>query len=200
MTTRASTGGRSRSVTTKRRTARETRGRRPGPARWPWRCARGPARRRSGLDRARRCSRAARGQAGRARPGRGILAPWWPGLAGTGRSTPRAWWPVLAASLAAGRHAHAPRRRPPSDSRWPSPGGRPSPLRCAAATNPVVPAPGLVVVCARSRHCSSRLETSVPRRRQRLDSLRVVAGFRCPSVAGFGCPPRCGQRRGWWRI
>ncbi len=62
-------------------------------------------------------------------------------------------------------------------SRWPSLGERRSPPRCVAATTRVAPAPELAVVCVRSRRCSSGVGTAVPRRRQRLNALRVVAGF-----------------------
>ena len=37
--------------------------------------------------------------------------------------------------------------------------------------------PWFAVVCVRSRRCSSGVGTVVPRRRQRLNALRVVAGF-----------------------
>ena len=66
-----------------------------------------------------------------------------------------------------------------------------SPLQCAAATIPVAPTPELAAVCYRPK---TLLMTA--REHALLAGVNVSAAyawwpvFRCPSMAGFGCPPR----------
>ena len=113
----------------------------------------------------------------------GHLRAWWPVLTRPGRWTPPAWWPVLAATPRPAARARAPGSRRPSDRRSPSRDGPRSPARCAAATIPVAPAPGLAAVCRRPRRCSSRRGTTGSSPRQRLGRYVVVAGFQV-SISG----------------
>ena len=117
---------------------------------------------------------------------------FWPARVGghLGRGG-RFWWP---GPRPAPTPAHRGPRRP-SDSRSPSLGGRPLPPRCVAATSRVAPAPELAVVCVRSRRCSSGVGTVVPRRRQRLNTLRVVAGFQVSIDGRFWVSTEASERQ-----
>ena len=147
-----------------------------------------PAPRRSARDTARRRSRSARG---RRRP----RSRWTParvvaGFADVGSvdTSPcgRFWRPARGRPPRRG-----PQCRRPSGRRRRSPAGRPSPLRCAAATSPERPSATnllLLLVAQDVAHGGARDHS--PSLRQRLGRHSVWPVFRCPLMAGFGCPPR----------
>ena len=188
---------------------RGSRGRRPGPARSPPRCARGSAPPRSARGRARRRSHPG------ARPGAGghgaspesvdtssVVAgfdsqsrwtppPWWPVLTAQGRWTPPAWWPVLPAI----RLGRPPRRRTatPAAFRYALAVSRRTPVACSMRRSDQPSRPSARTCCLLLfvqdvAHPGGG--TRPHRLRQRLGRYPWWPVFRCPSVAGFGCPPR----------
>ena len=79
-----------------------------------------------------------------------------------------------------------------ADSRSPSPDGRPSwPARCAASDQPEPPQREyLLLFVVAPRRCSCRRRTTRPSPASTSRPLLIWPVFRCPSMAGFGCPPR----------
>ena len=189
------------------RSAPESRGHRPGPARSPSRCGHGPSA--SAISSRYGSHALALG----ARPGCGIARRVGGHLVPGGRFWPirvgghlRRKWPVLTAGVGGhlrrgGRfwrpdprpsaptaHRNAGRFQVVAGRFAPDPGGV---LRCAAATSPVAPAPRLAAVLMSSKTLlMAAKEHTAPRRRQRLGRYAWWPVFRCPSMAGFGCPPR----------
>ena len=158
MTARASTvvaAGRSRRSAARSHSPPGSRGRRPGPARWPWRYGRGRARRRSARGRARTRWPAALDRAVAWRRVQRHRCPCRPPRPAKSRWTPPVKWPVLPDERK-GDHGRARTGRPPSGSCWRSRAGPRWPVRSASATSRGVPARGPVVVSLRSRRCSCR--------------------------------------------
>ena len=159
---RRAAAGRSRRSAARWHSPPGSRGRRPGPARWPWRCARGRAPRRPARGRARTRSPAALDRAVAREQVRCRPRPCQPSWPAKSRWTPPKKWPDLPDEREGG-HDRARSGRPPSGSRWRSRAGPRWPLQSAAATSRGVPARGSVVVSLRSRRCSCRAGTSCSR-------------------------------------
>jgi hypothetical protein len=79
--------------------------------------------------------------------------------------------------------------------RWPSRAARRSRLRSYGATNRVAQGPVLAVSCRRPRRWPSRRRNTIPPPSSTSRALTSWPVFRCPSLAGFGCPPRASPGR-----
>ena len=177
------------------RTARESRGRRPGPARSRRRCAHAPAPRRSARDTARRRSRSALGPARRTRRVGGHLRAVMAGFAAESRWTPPRKWPVLPFdSLGRPR----PRTAMPGGFQIAADRlavGRRSPAAMRRSVQPKSPEREdllLFVVVQDVAHAGEGPCVPSPSSTSRPPS--VNGRFcRCRLMAGFGCPPRPGS-------
>jgi hypothetical protein len=129
-------------------------------------------------------SQAPRRRGARIRPSRWTSPRRWPLWAPRSRWTPH--WPVLEADAA---DAPAPPLRPPSDTRSPSHAAPRSPSGSAATASPSGPVPLPAVVSIRSRRSSLRASHRWLAASNVLQPYNWPA-FSCPSLAGFGCPPR----------
>ncbi len=191
------------------RSPRGSRGRRPGPARSPSRCARERAPPRSPPGRARTRSRSAPARAPAATAiaqGRWTPLPWWPVLARRVGGHLRPEWPVLPApesvdtsAVVAGFGGHTPGRPPrprtaiPAAFRYALAVSRRTPVACSMRRSDHPSRPSASTCC----FLSSLKTLLIPA----MDHVPIASStsraatpwwpvFRCPSVAGFGCPPR----------
>lgn len=115
----------------------------------------------------------------------------WARARAAGRWTPPAWWPDVraarppAAPTSPNRNAGRPQVRPnglATDAR----GLLNAPKRPAQAAQGAY----LLLFLVVQDVAHARVGTQVPRRRQRLGRQPWWPVFSCPSMAGFGCPPR----------